>query len=185
MKSTGSGVWRTGLWILAPPSPSYAILGTLLDLLTCFLICKTWIQIPNVWLFTRIKGSSLQHLMQHLIPSRCRAYESDPDSVPSCHKQTSAVETSSEFNKKVDSIAWQALQPLFSSLSVTGAKCPYYFPYLLPIQRSVGLFPFLGFNHSAFALNTILTQDLLKSHFFFPLQRTLTLSPQTIYFLLP
>lgn len=148
-----------GLWILAPSSPTYAILGMLLDLLMCFLICKTWIQIPNVWFFTRIKGSSLQHLMQHLIHSRCKAYDGDSDFVPSCHKQISAVETSSEFNKKVDSIACQALQPLFSLLSVTQEqKCPYYFPYLLLIQRNVGLFPFLGFT----TLLLHLTPYLLK-----------------------
>ena len=39
-----------------------------------------------------------------------------------------------------------------------GAKCPYYFPYLLPIQRNVGLFPFLGFT----TLLLHLTPYLLK-----------------------
>ena len=54
-----------------------------------------------------------------------------------------------------------------------------------PNSEKCRFVPFSRFYHSAFALNTILTQDLLKSRFFFPLQRTLTLSPQTIYFLLP
>ena len=49
-----------------------------------------------------------------------------------------------------------------------------------PNSEKCRFVPFSRFYHSA-----LLTQDLLKSRFFFPLQRTLTLSPQTIYFLLP
>lgn len=149
----------------------------------CFLICKMWMQIHNVWIFTRITGGNLNCLIQCLIHSRGR--RDDSDSVLSLYVLSRYLQL--RFPLTVMRRWKMHCMPGSSTsllLTVTQAQnIPITLQSAANSEKCSSV-PFSRSNHSVFALTVRLIPDLLKLLSSLPLQRTLPLYPQIMYTLL-
>lgn len=120
-----------------------------------------WIQLYIVWIFTRVKGGDLKHLMQCLIHSRCRIEDSDSNLSLHALGRYLPLKFPLTFTRR-----WKAMHArLFNRAS------PYGHPRL---QTSLALYIstpnpekcrsvlFSGPNHSISALSAIRILDFLK-----------------------